>query len=79
MAVLCITLGSGNHDLECACHSETEQVQVMCEWEEQERLPAQIATAFTPVLKPEPAYELPPPEALSDLALDTKHPPPKRG
>jgi hypothetical protein len=79
MAVLFITLETGIQHRECDCQPGTAEVVAMCELDEQECLPLLINTEIPALAEPKSTYVAPPSEELSDLDLDPRHPPPRRG
>jgi hypothetical protein len=79
VAVCFIALVSAPQSSEGACHTGVAEIQVMCELDEQERLPVEITTELPSLTEPESTYAAPPPEGLSDPDRDPRNPPPRRG
>lgn len=79
LAVVLMALPSNTHRSECSCDSGVEEVQVMCELDEQERMPAQDSIKAIFLAESKTTFACPPAERLSDPHLDPESPPPKRG
>jgi len=79
LAVILIALPSNTHRFECACDSGVEEVQVICELDELERMAAQDSIKAIFPAEHNTTFACPPSERLSDPYLDPESPPPKWG
>jgi hypothetical protein len=79
LAVMLIAFPSNTHRSECACDSGVQEVQVICELDELERMPAQDSIKAISLTEHKTTFASPPVGRLSDPHLDLESPPPKRG